>query len=746
MHRNRGLNMRFHRHLPALTLALSLLSLPSLSWAENYKDTLITLETQLSQLTSDYAKHNPTTKVKNLDERLAEGVTMQASGDYQRASYIFMDILTQEKWRGLPGYQTAQLELSRSLYENGYYRLSQQYLIELLRNGRGNERTEGVLLLLQVAQKTGDWTEVNAALTDVTDFTQHPSYLYIMGRAMFLQGDNELARKCLSALRTNDEWHVKAQYLLGVLDTIAGDYPAALAQFAAVESSRIEFRKSAQIRELAILAQARLYYEQGMWSEARAAYQKISDKSVYFPTALYEMAWTLLRAEDYAMAQQSFELLLLSYPNDSHALETRRLLADIKRELGQYDEAVTSYQTLVNEFDPIMTKMEAEAKDLNSHKKQLKTYIEAEQYSNVSIVPPQARGIIEVGNDVNSVEQMLNALTASDSNTKDSELLIAEISSALNDDATLRNLPEFQRYANVATDIRLSTLLTAYELTQEYGAPLPDIAPDIDVLKHLPRSSLERDIIVSLQNSARETRQGNQHRIRLQIDNLSHRIQVLRSWINSGKTANMTQNEKEDIEQRIDKLEAKVQTMKENLTLLNSAIAQLRTTYALNSEQRSTAREAMHNVTTALRSQWTHDLQSSPTPVYADLIQKCDSILTELDGFDRVFDDAVKERATELRQKLEREIVLVRAEKERFGTMKSEVGETAGDISLRYWENVYAQVREIVLNADLGMVDIAWLIKDARSKALSATLEERKKEREVLEQDFKQFLKESGSE
>ena len=49
-----------------------------------------------------------------------------------------------------------------------------------------------------------------------------------------------------------------------------------------------------------------------------------------------------------------------------------------------------------------------------------------------------------------------------------------------------------------------------------------------------------------------------------------------------------------------------------------------------------------------------------------------------------------------------------------------------------------------MLYADLGIVDIAWLQKDARSKELSAAMEERKKEREVLEQDFRQFLKESG--
>lgn len=733
--------MKIGRILCAMVPALLL---SSSAYSVTYDETLIGIEAQLTQLSSEYARHNPSMKSKSLDERLAEGLTMQAAGDYQRASYIYMDILAQEDWRGKAGYQTAQLELARSLYENGYYLLSQQYLIDLLRTGRGNERTEGVMLLLQVAQKTGNWSEVNMALADVSDFSQHPSYLYIMGRASFLQGDYELARKCLAALRSSDEWQVKAQYLLGVLNTIAGDYTSALSHFKSVETTTVEFRSKAQVIELAILAQARLYYEQGQWKEATQEYQRISDKSAYFPTVLYEMAWTLLRAEDYVMAQQSFELLLLSYPEDSHALETRRLLADIKRQLGQYDEAVATYQTLVNEFDPIMAKMDEEAKNLDSHRERVKSYIESEQYNNVNIVPAQARGVVAVGSDVNQVESMLSALHATDSNTNDSEILIAEISAALQDDDTLRNLPEFQRYSNSARDIRISVLLTGYKFTEAYSGDLPNLSEEIKTLEHLPRSSVEREIIASLQNAARESRQSNQHHIRLKIDNITHKIQVLRSWISSGKVANMTESEKAEITSRIEALEAKLKTMNDDLAKLNGEIAQIRGNSSISREQHSAYLTSAQALEEALQARWSSDMQKGVNNTYSNLIETSRRILTQLDAFDQTFEAALQKRATELREKLQREITFVEAEKSRFVSMKSEVGETAGDISVRYWEDVYAQVREIVLNADLGMVDIAWLLKDARSKALAATLDERKKEREVLEQDFKQFLKESG--
>lgn len=734
--------MKLRRFFSALLPAL-LFALPAR--AENYEETLIELEGQLSQLTSEYARHNPGAKTKSLDDRLAEGVTMQAAGDYQRASYIYMDILSEETWRGMPGYQTAQLELSRSLYENGYYRLSQQYLIDLLRTGSGNERTEGVLLLLQVAQKTGDWNEVNMALADVSDFSQQPSYLYIMGRAAFLQGDYALARKCLDALRTSDEWQAKAQYLLGVLDTIDGNYPSALNHFKAAEDSPAQFRTKAQVNELAILAQARLYYEQGQWEEAKKSYQKIGNQSRYFPTVLYEMAWAMLRAEEYVMAQQSFELLLLSYPDDSHAIETKRLLADIKRQLGQYDEAIASYQTLVNEFDPVVAKMDAEAKNLDAHKAQVKAYVESEQYKNVDIVPAQARGMVAAGSDVNKVEAMLGGLSATDANTTDSELLIAEIGAALQDDDSLRNLPEFQRYSDAARDIRISALLAGYGFTKKYSDAMPDLSEPIDALERVPRSSVERQIIVSLQNAARETRQSNQHRIHLQIDNLTHKVRVLRSWIASGKVATMTASEQAQIVGRIDALESKIQIMNADLTQLNGDIAKIRSGYSMTGDRQTAYEAALQSVSSALSLQWANDLREGVGSEYASLVETTRRILSQLDSFDESFESAIMARAAELRQKLEREKTFVESEKTRYGSMKSEVGRTAGDISARYWEEVHAQVREVVLNADLGMVDIAWLLKEAKSKALEATLDERKKEREVLEQDFKQFLRESGS-
>ena len=724
--------------------ALSLLAAPGFASPHDYAGTLDELYSNLENLEKDFSVHNSYTQGVSLEKRLQNGIVLQAAGDHQRAEYVFMDILAHEEWRGKPEYQAAQYQLAYSLYEDGYYRFSQRYLIDLLKTGVGSERTDGVVLLLQVAQHTGDWAEVNAALSEVSDFSRTPAYLYIMGRAMFLQGDYDTARTCLQSIADNtDEWGVKARYMLGVLDVIAQDFDSALAHFDSVNSSILKFRGSDDVQALAMLAKARIYYELTQWSKALDCYQKVSENSKYFADVLYEMGWTHVRLEDYLAAQQKFELLLLAYPEDKHALETRRLMADLKRELGQYDEALASYQKIIDEFDPVMEQMESEASQLEARKIRLQQIIESEQFNNVQIVPERAKGLIAVGTDVDRVEVMIDSLCESDANTIESDNIVAEINAALMSEQTVRNLPEFQHYTQSADDIRVNALITGYEFTNDYSGVSDQLRDLVNDIRKLPRNMRERQIIANLKNSEREERDARLHNLKLQIKNLSNKAKILKKWIDTGHTS-LSENERESLNNQIIDYENQIAQLEPLVNSIESKIAQFRSN-AINASADGNVSGEIESFQNLLLQQWASDLSSADGD-YRDLISADKNILTRLDNFNNNVNDSIQSRVSEFRVRLEREAELLQAEKERYQTMKSNVGETAGEISARYWQSVYEQIRDMVLNADLGMVDIAWLQKDARSKALSAAMEERKKEREVLEQDFKQFLKESGQE
>lgn len=730
--------------LSAILCALLLLPAVAFAAPDAFNLRMSKLENDIDATRSEYAKYHPNAHAKSIDERLSEGISLQAAGDHQRAAYVFMDIVAHSEWRHNPGYQTAQLQLAKSLYEFGYYRICQNHLIDLIQSARGRERTDAIQLLLQVAQRTGDWDTVNLLLTQIDDFAHHRAYFYILGRAQFLQNDYAAARNTLNQLSQNDEWFVKGHYLLGVLDTIDGDYPNAMKHFDIVANSSIPFQDSQQIHELAILSRARLFYEQGLWSDALSQYQSIPESSPAFPTVLYEMGWTLLRQSAFQLAQQSFELLLLNYPNDPHAVETQQLLADIKRELGKYDDALAAYQNIVNEFEPVMTQMQQNAQSADAQKQEIKAKIENEQYK-IDLVPENAKGLVDVGSDVHQIDQMLSALNTTNHNAADAELLVAEIQAILENENNIKHLPEFRHYTDQARDIKINALLLGYEFTTQYDT-IPDSLPnDLSIISQIPRSDAEREIQSAYWHKARESREGDLHGIKLKIQNMYHKMDILQSWLDSGKIALKTDDEKQNILNQIDTLSQDLRTLELEQTRIATELAQIRNTSALQNTYASFAHSAQ-NMRSELEKIWQRALQNDRLdPDYKELIQREQKLFQAIDAFDAQFQNGITERTNELRARLALEIERLNDEKSRFQSMKSDVGKTAGEVTSKYIKRIYDQIHDIVLNADLGMVDIAWLLKDARSKSLSQTLDERKKERDVLEQDFKQFLKESGA-
>ena len=735
------------RCLAALSVAAALLvSYQAEGSPSSYSEALSQIEFDLQRVSNEFDSRGGAMRKATLDERLEDGIVLQAAGDHQRASYIFMDIVSHSEWRGKPGYQAAQLQLARSLYENGYYRLSQRHLIDLLQTGVGSERREGVMLLLQVAQHTGDWAEVNMALSSAQNVAETSAYLYLMARAMFLQEAYDSARDSLSRQTGEDEWTVKGEYLKGVLDIKAQDLDSASQHFARVADSTLKFRGSSEVHDLAVLAQARIAYDRQDWNTANDYYQQISENSPYFPAVLYEMGWTHIQREQYVAAQQKFELLLLSYPEDSHALETRRIIANLKRELRKYDEATASYQQIVNEFEPIMTEMESEAGDSAKRKADMKRRIEAEQYDTVQIVPKSAKGVVAVGSDVNRVETMLDSLSESDANTIASENIMAEINALLQSDTNIKNLPEFQNFTQRSRDYRVSALLTGYDFTQEYE-DVSELDTLVDEVGKLPRTTQEREILAALESSEREEREARFHRLMLQSDSLRHRTKILRSWLDSGKASSLSEEERTNLLSELDSFEDELQRLKGFQEEVDSKIISMRSAQSLGHGADGDVTSLISELGNRLDDRWSRSIASGKaTGEYRELIEQERRLLSQLDGFDARIQVSLDERAREFRSRLDREAQNVSSEKARFVAMKSEVGDAAGEISARYWQTVYDQIRDMVLNADLGMVDIAWLKKDERSKALAQAMEERKKEREVLEQDFRQFLKESGQE
>ncbi|MEZ4382098.1 MAG: tetratricopeptide repeat protein [Nannocystaceae bacterium] len=334
-------------------------------------------------------------------KRLVEGQILLEEGDAERAALIFLELA--ESFAGAPAGLQARFFLGEALFrldmrtwaaecfENNLAasgvdaeRFHQRSLGRLLdlsapRRGAGFARRPGLSALpelrgrlralgLPVTREAPDGAldadaqaAVVARVEGIADEDRSAELHYAYGRYLHLRGEHERALAELDAIATTDiplskggpdaKWRVRAAYLGGVAALAGGDPDEALARFAQIIKAQPSKGRDKQIYELAWLARARIHHDRGDYERALKGYRRIARASPYYFTALYETAWTLLRADRFALAGQTLDRLLSLEPGGPLAPEIRQLRGKLRILQGDLEGAEAAFEELRKEFE-----------------------------------------------------------------------------------------------------------------------------------------------------------------------------------------------------------------------------------------------------------------------------------------------------------------------------------------------------------------------------------------------------------
>lgn len=222
--------------------------------------------------------------------------------DYARAAAGFFDVLAHDARPELR--DQAQLHLAECLRRLELYGPALFYYQDLFTQGPGHRLYRDALEgLLELQELLHDPVVVPLLLDrhyDRAAFSAVPKRAaqvnYLVGELAFWRGNDAEAGSFLSALGEESALWPRARYLLGVVDLRRGDAEAARRQFAWVAATD---EASAEVRELAQLALARLEYGLGRFTEAGAAYDALSPSGPFAFERLYEGAWVSFRRQDH---------------------------------------------------------------------------------------------------------------------------------------------------------------------------------------------------------------------------------------------------------------------------------------------------------------------------------------------------------------------------------------------------------------------------------------------------------------
>lgn len=236
-----------------------------------------------------------------------------------------------------------------------------------------------------------------------------PELRYSYGRYLYLTKQHDKAIAELDSLSPLDipisrggpdaKWRVRAAYVAAAATLAKGEVEEALDRFRLITRAQPRDPRDRQIVELAWLAIGRIHHDTGEPEDAVKAYKRIGRDSPFFPEAMYETAWALLKERAYDRAVQALDLLLVYDPGSPIAPEIKQLRGKVKIQQRDYPGAEEEFLVLRRDFDRLRQQLGRKLQSKGDAKAYFAAVIgeDMEHFSLASILPvkalPVARGL-----------------------------------------------------------------------------------------------------------------------------------------------------------------------------------------------------------------------------------------------------------------------------------------------------------------------------------------------------------------
>lgn len=571
---------------------------------------------------------------------------------------------------------------------------------------------------------------------------------YAYGRWLYFQDQYEPALVSLDSVSPLDvpmatggvgaQWRVRASYLAATTALAMGDIDGALSRFEAVTRARPPGERDQRIVELAWMARARIHHDLGETDQAVAAYRKISRDSPFFPEAMYETSWTLLRAGNYDRALQALDLLLVYDPDSPIVPEIKQLRGKVKIQMRNWPEAEGEFLALRREFDEL-SKSLARSLEAKSDAADYFAAVAAEDMEHFSLgavmpveaVPvaetlPRAVQTVELANDVGEVERMLF----------ETRTLLARMEAAVRAKERARLFTDLGAHLSGldAADVEILALkekLLVRARTGVSGAGLADIEAQRKAMRKRVDNPLGDGTSREDTNAELRERAEVLHQLDLTVQALRAQLIATERYYDATRK-----------DQRIDPQGFLTQAAE-----LRDEVAEL--------ERIVASMEAdVERVQTALRfdDPWAQ-AQRDAVAEYSDFLDRAFAALqkTKADGdAQKIWDRAnsLHERVAEGRQRLDnaagrrlaRAMQIIREERVNLDRYKQELeqktGETrelVGEVMQASYRDVVGELANLVTRSEVGLLDVAWAIQEVEAEEIRRL--ETARERDLRELD-----------
>ena len=752
-------------------LTVGLLSLLGASVAhadeiDDYTRKLIDLDQRVHEMSAEL-KDTPPPPPNVADRRVLDAQVLFSLKNYEEAATILLDVV--EKYPNSRAYDDAVYLLGEALFQARDYYPSRQYFQQTVQKNTNSKREQQALgRLVEIALKTGDYEQMDVylqRLQAVPSQTAEPEIPYVHGKYLFFRGKYTEATAVFGTVAPSNPYYFQARYFLATILVHSGDLANAAVAFDSLLKLQPPDDSAKDIQDLARLAVGRILYERSQFDRAVESYQAVPRQSRHFVDALFEQAWTYIKAKEWKKAYYALDLLLLTSPDSKEAPELRLLMGNLHLRMENFYLASDSFSKARDEFEPIQRQLQVEI--LKSQ--QDPTYFDnlvgknLDKFDIGAFIPASAAKWVKADPDLDHMLTLAADVGEIQRALKESEQIVTRLERAMQTSGKAGIFPDLAaertksvEVANQLVETRQrfvgkTRALLASAVTPEESAQLDRIGAERASLEQRIRSiPLTRDALKAHEAEMKGQFQELDARaseLNVEIQSLEAQLVAIEQFYRNSRSAQKIRPE--DIQGPVKDLRAAIEE-------LHGSHDKLRDEIAESSREASTAgaageqeRQMTSRVADLLKQEQVIQSQAkyrlpgdaqAQVDRAAGLLARVDTIDKQLKEFDQRIDAQADVRLEKVRGYISAEKEELRQAGTKLDVVVGESQSISGGLAQAMFGKVASRFYDLVVNADVGIIDVAWGLKDQKTQTVTKLTTQKNLEVKALDEDFKKLL------
>lgn len=703
-----------------------------------------------------------------VEERLTDAELLFNMQDYTRASILYLDVV--ENHQNHVGFPEALFRLAESLFNSrNFYGARTRYREVLDRSNqpgfRGfSQAALGRLIEISIHLDEFDGVEsyftrlAQLPPTEVTSATH-----YARGRFLFHREDQVAAAQAFGRVSQESDEYLRAQYHLGVINVVQEQYQQAVEVFSRVVQIEPTTSDDRHVVDLAQIAIGAMRLELDQPEEAIRAYQNVSRNSRVFDQALYQAAAAFSRLGDSTRAERALEVLTVATPDSTYLPRAKILRGNLLLDTGRFSESREVFYDIRNQYEPVREQLDQVLQERRDPAAYFQELVRAnlEVFDISSFLPPLAVRWVQQEEGFRRAMGTLERTASCRREVDETEGLLIRLEAAVAGPSAVNIFPGLRSAAsrsiqmeNELAQIRGRLVAAEGQMAGGSGGELSEIRQERRRLEQELRSMpIDTETYEAQEETARsDYRQlgADLARINARIDRLQAMIVAIELYLRD--TASNEEGVDpagiEAFEEEISNHRGAISTYRHELTELRTLVetGQIQVGIGDDRSQRNERlRDRYNDLVRREREQLARRGGGGQFQQAEDLFRRTDNVSRILTDVDEQIVARAQSQSREVQTVLDEERGNLETYLAQLAGLEGEAEEVIGHTAYQNFQQVRDRFYELVRQADVGIIDVAWAEREEHRHRIDRLSTESRRQMQLLDDEFSEVMSEVGT-